>query len=332
MNQPNANPTELIEDPREAQEQAAVPPAPAQVTPIDLGPIIRAVHAVMSEVRVIPKSGKHQLGYSYSTESDVLSAVRPAMLRHGLVLLPSMVEGSARTESYQTRNGTGIRAFVTTRYFLSHISGTVWPEALYQAGMAEDSSDKAITKAITSAHKYFMLRFFQVETGEDSDHDGRSRQQARTPSSHGNTAASTQSPPQGRPPAAQAPNAPRPDPPPPPQGASQGPREPKGYCGNCKENTVIASNYGEPGSKWCPKCKAKYPAAVPQGPYRPTAMAQSLMNDLTALVKNSGSPALEVLEDFKRDNQPALAEFTSDDGLWFEDEAKLMCETDDIPF
>ncbi len=56
------------------------------------------------------------------------------------------------------------------------------------------------------------------------------------------------------------------------------------------------------------------------------------MNDLTALVKNSGAPALEVLEDFKRDNHAALAEFDSDDGLWFEDEAKLMCETDDIPF
>ncbi len=362
MSNPSEHVSGLQDDPQrnalagtpEERAAAITPAAPQRPPAKELAPIIQAMNAVMKDVERITKTGKNNFdGYAYASEADVTKAIRPAMVEHGLVLFPNVVRMDH--EGYTTMKGKqGTRVFLTVEFTLAHVSGIVWPEPIRWVGCAEDTQDKAVAQAGTSAQKYCLLRLFVMETGEDAD-KGKPRdehaeglaRQGGTPPSRGNTGETAKNPPRGghqggtpqQPPQStpQASNAPQQAPPPPPpqqaqQGGSQGTRPPKEWCGNCKENTVIASNYGEPGSKWCPKCKAKYPAAAPQGPYRPTAMAQSLMNDLTALVKNSGSPAHEVLEDFKRDNQPVLAEFDSDDGLWFEDESKLMCETDDIPF
>ncbi len=126
---------------------------------------------------------------------------------------------------------------------------------------------------------YVAAMLFGTAASDIYTQDLEDFHQERTPPSRVDTAVSPENPPPERQGGSQSSNAAQPDPPPPPpqqtqQGGSQGTRQPKGYCANCKENTVIASNYGEPGSKWCPKCKAKYPAAAPQGPYRPTAMAR----------------------------------------------------------
>ncbi len=146
-----------------------------------------------------------------------------------------------------------------------------------------------------------------------------------------------QQPPQNAP---QSSNAPQQAPaPPPPQQTQQGSNRPQ-KCKKCGVNAVWASKEEYGGGHYCSTkhggCGAKYPPAqaapTPPGPYRPSAVAQTLMNDLTEALKNSGSPSREVLEDFRGDNHAALAKFTSDDGLWFEDEAKLLCETRDIPF
>ena len=341
MNQP-ANPTELIEHPRQAEDVAErqraanleksglVQPegltiarsAPQQ----NLAPIITAVHAVMQTVAYIQKTGEnaHQ-HYSYASEADVLAAIRPAMVEQGLVLFPNVVH--MEHESYSTKNGgQGTRVFVTVEHTLAHTSGAVWPEKIKAVGCAEDTQDKAVAQAGTSAQKYCLLRLFLVETGKDSDKGN--------PEYARNTAGGQQEPPQT---GHQSSNAPMPDPPPPAPGqsrerGSQGARAKKEKCTNCKENTVIASNFG---GKWCTNCKVKYPDAgppPPPGPHRPSGIAQNLIDSLTEVLKNSGGPASEILEDFKNDNRTELHKLNSDDGIWFEEQAGLLGEGHDIPF
>jgi len=344
MNQP-ANPTELIEHPRQAEDvaerQRAVNleksglvqpegltiarPAPQQ----NLAPIIGAVHAVMSAVAYIQKTGNnaHQ-HYAYASEADVLAAIRPAMVEQGLVLFPNVVR--MEHESYSTKNGgQGTRVFVTVEHTLAHVSGAVWPEKIKAVGCAEDTQDKAVAQAGTSAQKYCLLRLFLVETGQDSDKGSPVYAHAPAKGQH--------RPPQSTLSSPEASNAPRPDPPPPPpqqtqQGGSQGARAEKEKCTNCQQNAVIPSKYG---GKWCTNCKAKYPEAgppPPPGPHRPSGMAQSLIDSLTEVLKNSGGPASEILEDFKNDNRVDLHKLNSDDGIWFEEQADLLGEGHDVPF
>lgn len=120
----------------------------------------------------VPKTGRNNHGgYNYASEDDVLNTIRPAMGKAGLILIPS-TSGPARIEHGQTQKGSSnVTAYVTMEYTLAHVSGAVWPEKLHSEGMATDTQDKAVAQAITSAHKYFMLKFFMLATDQDPDRD-----------------------------------------------------------------------------------------------------------------------------------------------------------------
>jgi len=134
--------------------------------------ILEAIQEVMTAVPYIKKSGRNEFNrYNYASEADVLGAIRPAMLKAGLILVPSLL-GQARVEQMTTQKG-GVNnlAYVTVEYTLAHKSGAIWPEKLHTEGCGMDTQDKAVAKAITSAQKYFLLKFFQIETGDDPDKD-----------------------------------------------------------------------------------------------------------------------------------------------------------------
>lgn len=133
--------------------------------------IIRAIHAVMQEVDYVQKKGENDFhGYKYATEADVLDRLRPAMVKHGLVLIPSVAQVS---NIDQWGNTT-----VSVHYTLAHIDGGVWPNPIVGAGCGGDKNrngvgDKGLYKAITGANKYLLFKLFQIETGNDEPEDTR---------------------------------------------------------------------------------------------------------------------------------------------------------------
>lgn len=130
--------------------------------------IAAALHAVMSSVSYVQKTGKNDFhGYRYAGEADLLAALRPAMIEHGLMLMPSV-------ESVSPVDANGNVA-VLVSYTLLHKDGDVWPEKLMAAGMGNDRAkngsvgDKGVYKAITGANKYLLFKLFQIETGDDPE-------------------------------------------------------------------------------------------------------------------------------------------------------------------
>lgn len=129
--------------------------------------IIVALHNVMREVNYVQKSGENDFhGYTYATEADVLERLRPAMLRQGLVLVPSVQQVSAIDQYGNTT--------VSVHYTLAHISGAVWPQPIIAAGCGGDMNkkgvgDKGLYKALTGANKYLLFKLFQIETGDDAE-------------------------------------------------------------------------------------------------------------------------------------------------------------------
>jgi hypothetical protein len=129
--------------------------------------IQQAINEVMRAVGYVPQTGKIQ-GYSYTSESDLIEALRPAMNEAGVICMPrSIVE--MRQETYTTKGGSVMnRVTLLIQYAFVHAaSGT---ELLCQTvGEGSDAGDKATAKAMTGALKYALRQTFLIETGDDPD-------------------------------------------------------------------------------------------------------------------------------------------------------------------
>ena len=76
--------------------------------------------AVMQEVSYVQKKGRvgeGRYGYSFAGESDLIAQLRPAMVKHGIVMYPSACE-LLGTEEYQTRSGNRNSLILSKRTFV----------------------------------------------------------------------------------------------------------------------------------------------------------------------------------------------------------------------
>ena len=130
--------------------------------------IIVALHNVMREVNYVQKKGENDFhGYKYATEADVLDRLRPALVKNGLIMIPSVQQVSSVDANGNTT--------VSVHYTLAHTSGAIWPQPIIAAGCGNDRSskggvgDKGLYKALTGANKYMLFKLFQIETGNDPE-------------------------------------------------------------------------------------------------------------------------------------------------------------------
>jgi len=131
--------------------------------------IAAALHAVMASCGYVQKKGKNTFhGYKYAGEGNLLEVLRPAMVEHGLMLIPS-----GRTFTPIDEHGI---TNVEVEYTLIHKDGSVWPEKITAFGAGGDKNktgvgDKGLYKALTGANKYLLFKLFQIETGDDPERD-----------------------------------------------------------------------------------------------------------------------------------------------------------------
>ena len=141
--------------------------------------IYKAINAVMQEVGYAQKTGKvsgNYASYSFAGEADLLAAIRPAMVTHGLMILPGEVI-DWRQSQYTTNKGSQMnRSDLIMRYRLVHTSGESID--LTTLGCGTDSGDKDPAKAMTIAFKYALRQAFAIETGDDPDKESHEPIQA----------------------------------------------------------------------------------------------------------------------------------------------------------
>lgn len=140
--------------------------------------ITSAILAVMDEVKGIEKTmdvGTGQSSYKGVSDKVVKEVLRPAMIKHGLVIVPTAVEAKATTDRWEETNQYGTKqkqstlTEVTTKYLLVHSSGESIELAGYGHGV--DSQDKGAGKATTYALKMALLYTFLIPTGKIDDAD-----------------------------------------------------------------------------------------------------------------------------------------------------------------
>ena len=131
--------------------------------------IYQAIIGVMSDIGVIGKEKKNaQQGFKYRGVDDVMNALQPVMVQHGLFVVPEIID--QKREERQTKNkGNLIYSVCTVRYTFYAKDGSSVQCVVIGEGM--DSGDKATNKAMSIAFKYACFQVFCIPTEEMKDPD-----------------------------------------------------------------------------------------------------------------------------------------------------------------
>lgn len=144
--------------------------------------IYAALQGVMEDIKSLEKNGaapKAMGGYKFLAVDDVLKEVRPHLVKHKIIVLPQLVN----TDNHVIQQDGGR---ISTKVFLTFDFHFVSTEdgsevVVTVVGEANDTGDKTVRKATTSAHKIALIQAFTLITGEADEHelaDGNLAQEA----------------------------------------------------------------------------------------------------------------------------------------------------------
>lgn len=137
--------------------------------------LAQKISAVMNDVQYLTKDDRVDAGagksYRAITEEKVTSVVRASMLKHGIVMFPTVMNSHIESETVQTAKGERINR-ITHVDVLYRMMNTEDPNDFVEiasCGTGVDTQDKGSGKAMTYAYKYALLRTFAIPTGDDPD-------------------------------------------------------------------------------------------------------------------------------------------------------------------
>ncbi|TKK33233.1 ERF family protein [Pantoea agglomerans] len=125
---------------------------------------ISAVAKELSEQGIRKDSRNSQQGFMFRGIDAVYNALAPALVKHGLLILPRITE---RTVTERTTQKGGVLLYVVVKAefdFVATEDGSTHTVTTY--GEAMDSGDKATNKAMSIAYKYAAFQAFCIPTEE----------------------------------------------------------------------------------------------------------------------------------------------------------------------
>lgn len=143
--------------------------------------ILQRLQDVMKELDYLQKEKKNGLQYSFVSHDKVTGAVRPLLVKHGIVCWP--------TDFVMTQEGN--RTQLHCKVIFANVDDRTDFIAVDSAGYGIDAQDKGPGKAISYAVKYAYLKVLALETGDDPDQDQNVRfEPAVMPAANGTKGAS----------------------------------------------------------------------------------------------------------------------------------------------
>lgn len=144
--------------------------------------IYKRINAVMQDVSYVQKDAQVSGGganYSAVTHDQVVSMVRSAMVKHGIICYPEQVSG----EMLIMRDGVNVKMHLYQGEYRIHFVGIDEGDEVVCVvqSHANDNGDKAPGKALTYAVKSAMLKVFNLETGVNDESREDVREEMRSP-------------------------------------------------------------------------------------------------------------------------------------------------------
>ena len=114
-----------------------------------------------------------QQGYDYISADKILERCGDALAHAGVILIPAIIAEDTQAIEVTTNRGTGVRYDAAVTFAMTLTDGETTLEFPWR-GRGSDYAvpDKALYKAITSGHKYFLAKLLMVGVGnEDGEHE-----------------------------------------------------------------------------------------------------------------------------------------------------------------
>ncbi len=134
--------------------------------------IYKKLLEIQKRVKGLAKD-KQGNSYSYVSGSKALGVIRPAMDELGVLLIPEVTHSSFTRQDYSTSKGQKTEVFVSLQMKFTWVdteSGETL-EVLW-ASSGQNAFDKGLGSALTYGERYFLLKFFHIQTDYD-DVDAR---------------------------------------------------------------------------------------------------------------------------------------------------------------
>lgn len=138
--------------------------------------VYQKIAEVMKAVGYIQKDGYVETGkgkgYKAVTDEKVVTAIRPALIAAGLVIIPVGRDVRRTDELVKGYDGSERVNRITeidVTYRIVNIDDPADYVEVVSSGSGVDTQDKGVGKAMTYARKYMYLNTFQIPTGEDAD-------------------------------------------------------------------------------------------------------------------------------------------------------------------
>ena len=129
---------------------------------------------VMIDVDYVQRKGKMQGqagNYTFVTHNDVVAAVRPALIKHGVLVMQSVLEHEMSQGETRKSGATPIITVLTVETQFFNVDTEDEPLRVVTVGYGVDTGDKGPGKAMSYAAKYALLKALALETGDDADTD-----------------------------------------------------------------------------------------------------------------------------------------------------------------
>ena len=124
--------------------------------------IHQRINAVMKALKYVQKENKKVNNqYTFVSHDAVTAAVRPHLVEHGIVVIPTVINHS--------QNGN--RTEVDLQVDFVNIDTPEDKVSVCVFGYGVDQQDKGPGKAFSYAKKYAFLQTFALETGDDPEKD-----------------------------------------------------------------------------------------------------------------------------------------------------------------
>ena len=131
--------------------------------------IYQRINEVRKAVDYIHKDKKVE-GYMAVTHDSVTALVREHLVKHGIVIVPSIVRSVVKETGTTTSRGTPfIRCEVVYRFDVVNADDPADKFSAEIEAHALDHGDKAPGKALSYAKKALMLKLLEIESGEGEE-------------------------------------------------------------------------------------------------------------------------------------------------------------------
>lgn len=122
-------------------------------------------------------------GYKYTSGTKVLHSIKPLMNNLGLLLKQEVLSIENTRQDYKTKNSekSEILSKVDMRFTWIDAETGERDENLFGAN-GQNDWEKGLGSALTYAERYFLMKFFHINTDEDDiDNPDRKKSEVKTP-------------------------------------------------------------------------------------------------------------------------------------------------------